>query len=131
MLFVAYLAALVIGPAAFRSGPRSPVARAAALAVGVLAATAGAGLTLDARTEGHTLDEVGLTVLLGAGGILLAAGAAIWRGTPAHALRVAGLAVVAAVTAVPSTLTLVLPIAALAAGGLHAAPSEDAVRAGR
>lgn len=132
VLQTAYLAAFVIGVAALVAGAvgayADPYARGVALAVGVLAAAGGAALTVDARAEGHSLHELRYTALLTAGGILLGSGAVLWRGTFAWGLRLLGFAVVVGVIGLPSTLTLALPIAALAAAALHPPSRRASVR---
>jgi hypothetical protein len=119
VLWAAYLAFLAIA-AALKNKRAGAAGRIAALTVGLLAAATGIGLAADARAEGHEVDDLYLTMVLAAGGVLLAAGSAVWHGTPAHLLRVAGFAATVAAMAVPSTLTLALPIAALAVPALAA-----------
>ena len=105
-----------------KAGPQRELAvRTAALAAGVVACVA--GLMLVEQENGL---ELGLLVALAVGGALFAAGAIMWRGRTALALRAVGWVLTVAVLSVPSMLTLALPAAALLIVTLGRAPEHDA-----
>jgi hypothetical protein len=100
--------------------------RAVAVALACVCVAAGVAGYADAREEGHTLDEdwLGLLIwlVLAAGGAVFAAGTILWRGVLAVRLRRAGWLTIVASLAVPSTLTLLLPVALLPLVALEEIP---------
>ena len=120
MLFAAYLA-LVICIGAWVRDPdlrrwpdrteRSTLIFARACAVAVSLNLAIVGLLLG-RSEEPTLVGRLASIALIAGGIMLLVGLVAWRGAVARAFRGAGWLLVVAALAVPSTLALLLLVAA-------------------
>jgi hypothetical protein len=100
--------------------------RELAVRVGALAAGLVAALAALVLIESETGLELVLLVLLAAGGGLYAAGAVLWRGRAAHALRGLGWALAVAALVVPSMFTLALPAAALLIVTLGPAPEHGA-----
>jgi hypothetical protein len=124
VLLVAYavLAGVVAWALGRRGGPwilrlREPARRRARLAAGLLDAVAAAlglavlGLQLADDGQPHVLGWTITTALL-LGSIAYAAGLLTWRGPQAVALRVVGYLLIVLALAIPSTLTLALPLVA-------------------
>ena len=105
---------------------RAEPQRELAVRMGALAAGLVATLAALVLIEGETGLELVLLVLLAAGGGLYAAGAVLWRGRAAHALRALGWVLAVAALVVPSMLTLALPAAALLIVTLGPAPEQRA-----
>jgi hypothetical protein len=105
-----------------RAGPQRELAvRMGALAAGVAAVLA--ALIFVEQASGL---EFVVLALLGAGGVLFAAGVVVWRGSAALVLRAVGWGLAVAALAVPSMLTLALPPVALLIVTLGRPPEHPA-----
>jgi hypothetical protein len=105
-----------------KAGPQRELAvRTGALVAGAVASVA--GLMLVEQEDGLAR---AILVSLAVGGALFALGAILWRGRLALALRAVGWALAVAALAVPSMLTLALPVAALLIVTLGRAREHDA-----
>jgi hypothetical protein len=124
VLLVAYavLAGVVVWSLARRGGPwilglREPARQRVRLAAAVLDSVAAVlgiavlGLQLADDGQSHLLGWT-IAAALTIGSVLYATGLLTWRGGPALALRVLGWLLMVAALAIPSTLTLALPVVA-------------------
>jgi hypothetical protein len=136
VLLLAY--GFVIGVIAWAFGRRSgpwilrlgePGQQRVRLAAGMLATAVGAiaiavlGLQLRGNDHAHVLGWlIGAAVSLG--GVVYAAGLVAWRGGQALGLRILGWVLMVTAFAIPSTLTLGLPLVALLALALAPIPEQ-------
>jgi len=86
-------------------------------------ATASIALLLISTDRPESFGLFALLVLL-LGSILSLCGFALWRERTGYALRLSGWILLVAALAIPSTLTLLLPLAALLAITVHSAPED-------
>jgi hypothetical protein len=98
--------------------------------VGMIGATATASvaLLLLSRNQFTTLGLIALLMLL-CGSIVYLSGLALWCERPGFALRLIGWVLVVAALTIPSTLTLLLPLAALLALTLTTASADRTLAA--
>lgn len=130
MIFFAY-ACLIVAVTKYLRGSIDPIPPRFESPARVLGVVAGAGFAatgflLLGNDEATFLGTTSL-VLLAAGGIVYASGVARWRGPAAVGLRLAGWFLVVAALAIPSTLTLLLPLASLLVLTLRPTPGPDRV----
>jgi hypothetical protein len=100
--------------------------RELAVRMGALAAAVAAVLAVAILLEQASGLELVVLAMLGAGGLLFAAGVIVWRGSAALALRALGWGLAVAALAVPSMLTLALPPVALLVVTLGRPPEQPA-----
>ena len=117
---VVVLAAFLIRGGAFRLTRRSELL---ARLLGMIGATATAliAVLLIAANHATSLGLVALLMLL-SGSILYLCGLALWHERAGFALRLIGWILAVAALAIPSTLTLLLPVACVLALTLRSAP---------
>jgi hypothetical protein len=128
MILVAYgclvvvLGAVLIRGAVFIRTRRSELL---ARLVGMIGATATASIALLLLSTRRPT-TLGLTVLLMvlSGSIIYLSGLALWHARPGFALRLIGWSLIVAALVIPSTLTLLLPLAALLTLALSAASAD-------
>lgn len=127
MSLVVVLAALLTRGSAFRLSRRHEFA---ARLFGTIGATAMASVALlvISMDDSTSLARFLLLMLL-LGSMLSLCGFALWHQRGGFALRLAGWLLVVVALAVPSTLTLLLPLAALLAATLHSPAEEPTVAA--
>ncbi|MCW2978248.1 MAG: hypothetical protein JWM06_3529 [Actinomycetia bacterium] len=116
MILVAY-ACLLVGLGALVLGGVGPLRRRSELVVRFLgsigaAAMASVALLLLSTNSPTTLGFAMLLMLL-AGSMVYLCGLALWRRRVGFAVRLVGLSLTATALAIPSSLTLLLPLAAL------------------
>lgn len=132
MILLAYVCALVVTAFLIRRGAFHLSRRSEFLArsLGMLGATATASIAvgLIATNDQTNLGRVALIMLL-SGSILYLSGLVLWRERAGFVLRLIGLALMVSALAIPSTLTLLLPLAALLALTLRAAPERRTLTA--
>jgi hypothetical protein len=134
MLFAAYLLFIIVALSAVRANPeRWPryTRVLVRLLTGATAAAAGgvAILLLTSDDADPTTAGVVLLTALVGGSVSYLIGTVVWRGTMAFILRVIGWVLLVVPALVPSTLSLALPILAILALTMSAAPSGDSTRA--
>jgi hypothetical protein len=122
-LFVA-LGALLIRGGAVRISRRSQLVARLLGMIGA-AATASIALLVLSTSQPTTLGYAMLLILL-AGSMVYLCGLALWHQRVGFAVRLAGWILTVAALAIPSTLTLLLPLAALLTLTLRAAPDDRA-----
>jgi hypothetical protein len=136
LLAYAFLAGVIAWAFGRRGGPwilrlTEPGQQRVRLAAGMLATAVGAmgiavlGLQLGGDDYAHVLGwTIGAAVSLG--GVVYAAGLLAWRGGQAFGLRILGWVLLVTALAIPSTLTLGLPLVALLALALARIPERVA-----
>jgi hypothetical protein len=130
MILVAYACLLVaLGAAVIRGGavPLSRRSELVARFLGTIGAAAMASVALLVLATNHptTLGFAMLLMLL-VGSMVFLCGFALWHQRPGFALRLVGWTLAVTALAIPSTLTLLLPLAALMTLTLRAAPDDRA-----
>jgi hypothetical protein len=129
--FLVVVTAWLLGP---RRGPwilrlSEPDQQRVRLAAGVLDAAVGAmglavlGLQFGAADQAHVAGWM-IGGLVGLGAVAYAAGLLVWRGGRPVRLRILGWALMVTALAIPSTLTLALPLMALLAATLARLPEQ-------
>jgi hypothetical protein len=124
---VVVLAAFLIRGGAFRLSRRSELL---ARLLGMIGATATASIAVLLIAADHATN-VGLVALLMllSGSILYLCGLALWHERAGFALRLIGWIFAVAALSIPSTLTLLLPLAALLVLTLRTAPEDRTLTA--
>lgn len=133
MILVAYMSLVVVLAAFLSHGNALRLSRrseSGARLLGTIGATATASIAVLLISTNHppTLGLIVLLMLL-LGSILSLCGFALWHERTGFALRLIGWLLVVVALAIPSTLTLLLPLAALLAITLHSAPEDQTLAA--
>jgi hypothetical protein len=131
MILVAYACLLVALGALVSRGGVGPLTRRSELVTRLLgaigaAAMASVALLLLSTNSPTTLGFAMLLMLL-AGSMVYLCGLAFWRRHVGFAMRLVGLSLTATALAIPSSLTLLLPLAALLTLTLRAGPDDRAL----
>jgi hypothetical protein len=132
MILLAYVCLLVVAAFLIRGGAFHLSRRSEFLArlLGMIGATATASIAVALIATNHqtNLGLVAVIMLL-SGSLLYLCGLVLWRERAGFALRLIGWIVTVSALAIPSTLTLLLPLAALLALTLRAAPESRTLTA--
>jgi hypothetical protein len=134
MILLAYVCLLVVGAFLIRGGSFHLSRRSEFLArlLGMIGATATASVAVALIATNHqtNLGLVAVLMLL-SGSVLYLCGLVLWGERAGFALRLLGWLLTVSALAIPSTLTLLLPLAALLALALRTAPERSTVTASR
>ncbi len=131
MILFAY-ASLIVAVTAYVRGSIDPIPGRYESLARLLGAVLGTGFALIGflllgNDDGATVLSMTLSLLLAFGGIVYASGLVPWRTPAGIALRRTGWFLVVAALAIPSTLTLLMPVASLLVLTLRSTPEPRGV----